>query len=81
VFPDPIDQLLLRSDVVGDVFRPLVRRQLLGDELPGPGFEGLEVQIQGGVGFQQERQPVTVGGKQIHSILRSCRDNFSALHP
>jgi len=48
---------------------------------PGPGFEGFEVQIQGSVGFQQERQPVTVGGKQIHSILRSCRDNFSAIHP
>jgi len=28
-----------------------------------------------GVGLQQERQPVTVGCKKLHSVLRSCRDN------
>ena len=71
VLPDPVDQLLLRPDVVGDVLRPLVRRQFLGDELPGPGFEGLEVQVQGGVRLQEERQPFAVGGEKFHPALRS----------
>ncbi|WP_347243418.1 hypothetical protein, partial [Thermogutta sp.] len=61
--PNPIHQLLLRADIVGDGFRPLFRRRLLGSRL-GLGLERLEVQVQGGVRFEEERQ----------SVLRSRRD-------
>ena len=60
VFPYPVDQLLLRADVVGDVFRPLFRRRLFGSRL-GLGLERLEVQVKSGVRFEEERQPFTVG--------------------
>ena len=73
VLPNPIHQLLLRADVVGDVLGPLFRRRLLGSRL-GLGLERFEVQVKGGVRFEEERQPVTVGCEKLHSVLRSCRD-------
>ncbi|QCQ21937.1 hypothetical protein [Desulfoglaeba alkanexedens] len=38
------------------------------------GVEHLEVQVKGGVRFEEERQPVTVGCEKLDSVLRSCRD-------
>ena len=73
VLPNPIHQLLLRADVVGDVLGPLFRRRLLGSRL-GLGLERFEVQVKGGVRFEEERQPFTVGCEKLHSVLRSCRD-------
>jgi hypothetical protein len=38
------------------------------------GVEHLEVQVKGGVRFEEERRPVTVGCEKLDSVLRSCRD-------
>ena len=67
VLPDPLDQLLLRAHIIGNIAGPL--GQLFPGVLAGLGLERLEVQIQRGITLQQERQPLTVAGKQLHKRL------------
>jgi hypothetical protein len=75
VLPNPIDQLLLRFGVIGDVFGPFLRRLFLQD-IASLGFERLEIYIKRGVGFQQERQLVTT--IRFMPVGRSFRPRISA---
>ncbi len=68
VLPDPVNELLLRAYVVGDVFRTLIRRQFLGDKLRALGDKVF--QVAGSIRLQQERQPIKVRGEKLHPSLR-----------